>query len=106
MKAQDHRLVGGGLFLFSDTDRRPIHLFSYRKEYPMPPTTSIVKRYSKPALVTSAGGTSLLLWFEEIIAIGLDFLVCAALLLVVGPIYLFNHFMFKSATPRREDKYK
>lgn len=69
-------------------------------------TTSALKKYWKPALVTGAGGTSLILWFEEIIVIGLDLLAVLALLLVVGPIYIFDHLLFKSATPKREDKYQ
>lgn len=72
----------------------------------MSTTTSAIKKYWKPALATGAGGTSLLLWFEEILVIGLDLLVVLGLLLVVGPIYLFNQFVFKSATPRPEDKSK
>jgi hypothetical protein len=72
----------------------------------MSTTTSAIKKYWKPALATGAGGTSVILWFEEILVIGLDLLAILALLLVVGPIYLFNQFMFKSATPRPEDKYK
>lgn len=72
----------------------------------MSSTTSAIKKYWKPAIATGAGGTSLLLWFEEILVIGLDLLVLLGLLLVVGPIYLFNQFMFKSATPRPEDKSK
>jgi len=69
-------------------------------------TTSALKKYWKPALVTGAGGTSLFLWFEEIIVIGLDLLAVLALLLVVGPLYLFDEFMFRSTKPRREDKFK
>lgn len=70
----------------------------------MSTTPAILKKYWKPALATGAGGTSLALWFEEILLIGLDLLVVLALLFVVGPIYLFNQFMFKSTLPRREDK--
>ena len=68
--------------------------------------SSAMKKYWKPALATGAGGTSLVIWFEEIIIIGLDLLAVLALLLVVGPIYIFDHFMFKSATPKSEDKYE
>ena len=68
--------------------------------------TSALKKYWKPALVTGAGGTSLVIWFEEIIVIGLDLLAILAVLLVVGPIYIFDHYLFKSTMPRREDKYK
>lgn len=66
--------------------------------------TSALRKYWKPALATGAGGTSLVIWFEEIILLGLDILAVLAVLLVAGPILLFNHFVFKSAFPRREDK--
>jgi len=67
---------------------------------------SALKKYWKPVLVTGAGGTSLVIWFEEIVVIGLDLLAVLAVLLVVGPIYIFDHYLFKSTMPRREDKYK
>lgn len=69
-------------------------------------TTSPIRKYWKPALLTGAGGTSLVLWFEEILLIGLDILALFALVLLAGPIYLFNHLLFRSATPRPEDKQK
>ncbi|NOH03737.1 MAG: hypothetical protein HND47_18125 [Chloroflexi bacterium] len=72
----------------------------------MSAATSALRKYWKPALATGAGGTSLILWFEEIILLGLDLLAVFALLLLAGPIYLFNHFVFKSAMPRIEDKNK
>jgi hypothetical protein len=104
MKEQDHRLLGGGLFIF----HRPISdLSSNRKEYPMPTNaTSALRKYWKPALATGAGGTSLVIWFEEIIIIGLDILAVLVLLLLVGPIYIFNNFVFKSETPTLKDKNK
>jgi hypothetical protein len=68
--------------------------------------TSVLRKYWKPALATGAGGTSLILWFEEIIVLGLDILAILAVLVVTGPILLFNHFVFKSAMPREEDKSK
>lgn len=67
-------------------------------------TTSVLRRYWKPALVTGAGGTSIIIWFEEIVLIGLDILAVLALLVVAGPIYMFNHLVFKSATPTLKDK--
>lgn len=69
-------------------------------------TTSVLRKYWKPALATGAGGTSIILWFEEIIIFGLDILALLALLLVTGPILLFNHFVFKSAMPTIKDKNK
>ena len=68
--------------------------------------TSALRKYWKPALATGAGGTSLLIWFEEIIVLGLDVLAVLALLLLAGPIYLYNYFVFKSATPTLKDKTK
>jgi hypothetical protein len=69
-------------------------------------TTSALRKYWKPALATGAGGTSLVIWFEELLLLGLDVLAVLALLVVAGPIFVFNHFMFKSAIPRKEDKYQ
>ena len=65
---------------------------------------SVLRKYWKPALATGAGGTSLFLWFEEIILLGLDILAILTVLVVTGPILFFNHFMFKSAIPKKEDK--
>lgn len=69
-------------------------------------TTTVLRKYWKPVLVTGAGGTSIVLWFEEILAFVIDILELfsvLALLLLVGPIYLFNHFVFKNTKPRKED---
>ena len=75
-------------------------------------TTTALRKYWKPALATGAGGTSAIVWFEEIllffeevIILGLDVLALLALLLVTGPILFFNHFVFKSAMPKMEDKF-
>ena len=75
--------------------------------------TSALRKYWKPALATGAGGTSVVLWFEEIILffeeiilLGLDVLAVLALLLLAGPIYLYNFFVFKSAIPTLKDKTK
>jgi hypothetical protein len=67
---------------------------------------SILRKYWKPALVTGAGGTSVILWFEEILVFGLDILAVFSVLLVTGPILLFNYFVFKSAIPTLKDKSK
>lgn len=68
--------------------------------------TSALRKYWKPALATGAGGTSLFIWFEEILLLGLDILAVLALLLLAGPIYLYNYFVFKSAIPTLKDKTK
>ena len=72
----------------------------------MSTTRSVFRKYWKPALLTGAGGTSLILWFEEILLIGLDILVLLGLVVLAGPIFLFDHFVFKSNFPRPEDKHK
>lgn len=72
----------------------------------MSATTTALRKYWKPALVTGAGGTSIIIWFEEIILLGLDILAVLALLLLVGPIYLFNEYVFRSAMPKVKDKSK
>lgn len=72
----------------------------------MSTTTSALRKYWKPALATSVGGTSIAIWFEEIILLGLDILAILAVLVVTGPILLFNHFVFKAATPTLDDKTK
>ena len=71
----------------------------------MSTTTSALRKYWKPALATGVGGTSIAIWFEEIIFFGLDILAILSVLVVTGPILLFNHFVFKSAMPKMEDKF-
>jgi hypothetical protein len=91
-------------FLFPLVDISIPELYRNEKEKTMSANTaSILRKYWKPALATGAGGTSVIIWFEEIILFGLDILVVLALFLLAGPIYLFNHFVFKSATPKPED---
>lgn len=70
----------------------------------MSPTNSVFRKYWKPALATGAGGTSVLIWLEEILLIWVDVISVLVVLLIAGPILLFNHFVFKSAIPRKEDK--
>jgi hypothetical protein len=61
------------------------------------------RRFWKPAVATGAGGTSLIIWFEEIIAFATDFIGVILLTILGGLICLFDHFIFKSRMPRRED---
>ena len=67
---------------------------------------SILQKYWKPALITGVGGTSTIVWFEEILLFGLDILAVLSVLLVTGPILLFNYFVFKSAMPSLKNKTK
>ena len=62
-----------------------------------------LRKFWKPAVVTGAGGTTLVIWFEEIIAFAADFIGVILLTVLGGLICLFNNFIFKSRIPRRED---
>ena len=62
-----------------------------------------LRKFWKPAVVTGAGGTTLVIWFEEIIAVAADFIGVILLTVLGGLICLFDNFIFKSRVPRRED---
>ena len=64
---------------------------------------SSVRKFWKPAIATGAGGTSLIIWFEEVIAFAADFIGVILLTVLGGLICLFDNFVFKSRIPRRED---
>ncbi len=57
----------------------------------------------KPTVATGAGGMSLVISFEEIIAFAADFIGVILLTILGGLICLFDNFVFKSRIPRRED---
>jgi len=62
-----------------------------------------LRKLWKPAVVSGAGGTTLAIWFEEIIAFATDFIGVILLTVLGGLICLFDNFIFKSRIPRRED---
>jgi hypothetical protein len=62
-----------------------------------------LRRFWKPAAVTGVGGTTLVIWFEEIIAFTADFIGVILLAILGGLICLFDNFIFKSRTPRQKD---
>jgi hypothetical protein len=64
---------------------------------------SRLRKLWKPAVVTGAGGTTLVIWFEEIIAFAGEFIGVILLTILGGLICLFDNFVFKSRMPRRED---
>ena len=64
---------------------------------------SRLRKLSKPAVVSGAGGTTLVIWFEEIIAFAADFIGLILLTILGGLICLFDNFVFKSRIPRQED---
>jgi hypothetical protein len=63
----------------------------------------LYRRLWKPAVVTGAGATSVVIWFEEIMLYVEEILALVFLPLLAGVIYLLDIFIFKSCMPRRED---
>lgn len=59
------------------------------------------QRWIPPATAAGAGGTALVIWFEETIAFATEFIGVIFLPILAGIIYLFNHLVFRSAMPRR-----
>ena len=57
----------------------------------------------KPAVASGAGGTTLALWFEEIVAIAADFIGVIVISLMAALIYLYKTYVFKSAMPGSDD---
>ena len=64
---------------------------------------SWLQKFWKPAVVTGAGGTSLVIWFEEIIAFAADFIGVILLTILGGLVCLFDNLIIKSRIPRLED---
>jgi len=62
-----------------------------------------IRKHWKPAAITGAGGMTLVIWFEEIIAFAADFIGVILMTILGALICLFDNFVFKSRTPRRED---
>ena len=69
----------------------------------MSPKTGFLQRLWKPAALTGAGGTAVVVWLEEIMLFAQEILALIFLPILAGVIYLLDIFMFKSRTPRRED---
>ena len=67
------------------------------------PRFPIVRRLWKPAAVTGAGGTAIVIWFEEIVIFAQDILALIFLPILAGAVYLLDIFIFRSRMPRRED---
>ena len=63
----------------------------------------LVRKFWKPAVATGAGGTTLAIWFEEVIAFATDFIGVILLTVLGGLICLFDNLIFKSRIPHQED---
>jgi hypothetical protein len=61
------------------------------------------KRWIPPAAGICAGGTALVIWFEEVAAFVTEFIGVIILPVLAGVIYLFNIYLFKSAKPKADD---
>ena len=61
------------------------------------------RKFWKPAVTTGTGGTTLAIWFEEIITFAAEFISVIVISLMAGLIYLFKTYVFKSAMPRSDD---
>ena len=61
------------------------------------------RRFWKPTVTITVGGAALITWFEEIIAAAAEFIGVILIFVMTGIIYLFNIYVFKSATPRADD---
>lgn len=63
----------------------------------------LFRRLWRPAAIISAGGTIIALRFFEILEHGQEILALIFLIVLAGPIYLLDVFIFKACMPRRED---
>jgi hypothetical protein len=61
------------------------------------------QRWTPPAIAAGTLGTILVFWFEEAVALAAEFIAVLALPFLAGVIYLFNLYLFKSATPKADD---
>jgi len=62
-----------------------------------------LRKLWRPAATTGAGGTTFIIWFEEIMAFAVEIIGVILLAILGGLICLFDNFVFKSRIPRRED---
>lgn len=62
-----------------------------------------IQRFWKPVVGTTAGGTAIAVWFEEILIFGEEILALIFFAIAGGWMVLHNLFIFKSKMPRRED---
>jgi len=62
-----------------------------------------LRKLWEPAIATGAGGTTFVVWFEEIMAFAADFIGVILLTILGGLICIFDNIVFKSRIPRHED---
>jgi hypothetical protein len=64
------------------------------------------RRWIPPTVAVGTGGTALVIWFDEVVAFATEFFGLILLPIMAGIIYLFNIYVFKSATPKTDDMNK
>ena len=64
---------------------------------------SRLRKLWKPAVATGVGGTTLAIWFEEVVAFAADFIGVILLTILGALICLFDNFVFKSRIPQQKD---
>jgi hypothetical protein len=80
--------------------RKEIHMINHPTRHSRFP---MFRRLWKPAAVTGAGGTAVVIWFDEIVMFGEEILALIFLPILAGIIYLLDIFIFKSRMPRHEN---
>jgi hypothetical protein len=65
--------------------------------------STLFRRLWKPVTATGAGGTAVVIWFDEIIAFSQEILGLIFLSILGAAVCLLDNFVFKSRIPRRED---
>ena len=63
----------------------------------------LFSRLWKPAVFLGVGATIIAVRFDEILDLRQEFLVLIFLIVIAGPIFLLDIFIFKSCMPQRED---
>jgi hypothetical protein len=67
------------------------------------PGFSIFRWLWKPAIITGAGSTAVVVWFDEIKVFCEEILALIFFFIMGGLMYLFNVYIFKSHMPRHEE---
>jgi hypothetical protein len=77
--------------------RKEIHMSHNSSRVPL------LRRLWKPTAVTGAGGTAVVIWFEELLLLSQELLALIFLPIIAGVIYLLDNLIFRSRMPCRED---
>jgi membrane protein DedA with SNARE-associated domain len=104
------RVLAAAWARIGTTIRRPLENNSTERSSFMDHSHSSVsrsprwRRWLPRSAAAGAGGTALVIWFEELIAFATEFIGVIFLPVLAGILFLFDHFVFKSAMPQPDDK--